>query len=116
MPPGPLTVARARQVLNATGAEFPWLSGPQPTQDASYAATAELLRRMIWHLQLAGYQSGLQRNPSGGISKDKLTIFIGGKWRAYDIFKAYGTPGEETKVIFFEVSPPDPVETAGIPD
>src|SRR5262249_24940815 len=59
VPPGPLTVGRARQVLDATGAEFPWLSGPQPTQDASYNATAELLRRMIWHLQLAGYQSGL---------------------------------------------------------
>ena len=29
---------------------------------------------MIWHLHLAGFQAGRQRNPSGAISIDKLTI------------------------------------------
>jgi len=54
------------------------------------AAAAELLRRAIWHLHLAGYQSGRQRNPSGAISNDKLTIAIDGAWRAYDIFMDMG--------------------------
>jgi hypothetical protein len=114
--PGPLSVARARQVLDATSAEFPWLSGPQPTPDASFNATAELLRRMIWHLQVAGYQAARQRNPSGGISKDKLTIFIDGQWHAYDVFIAVGTPGVPANINMLEVYPASPVADTGIPD
>jgi hypothetical protein len=114
--PGPMSVARARQVLDATSAEFPWLSGPQPTQDASFNATAELLRRMIWHLQVAGYQAARQRNPSGGISKDKLTIFIDGQWHAYDVFIAVGTPGVPANINMLEVYPASPVADTGIPD
>jgi hypothetical protein len=116
VPPGPLSVARARQVLDATAAEFPHLSGPQPTQDASFNATAELLRRMIWHLQVAGYQSARQRNPSGGISKDKLTIFIDGQWHAYDVFVAVGTPGVPANINMLEVYPASPVADTGISD
>ena len=32
---------------------------------------------MIWHLRLAGFQAGRQKNPSGAISDDKLTIICG---------------------------------------
>ena len=84
--PGPLTVERASQVVFATANEFPWLSAPYPSDSQAVAASEELLRRTIWHLQLAGFQSGRQRNPSGALSNDKLTIAINGTWRAYDIF------------------------------
>lgn len=114
--PGALTEDRAERVVDATGAEFPHLLRTFPTDAQARSAAEQLLLRTIWHLELAGFNAARQRNPSGAISNDKLTIFIGGKWRAYDIFRAYGTAGNETRVIFFEVSPPDPVEHAGIPD
>ena len=71
---------------------------------------------MIWHLQVAGYQSARQRNPSGGISKDKLTIFIDGQWHAYDVFVAVGTPGVPANINMLEVYPASPVADTGIPD
>ena len=114
--PGSLSRDRAELVVEATAREFPHLLAAFSTQSQARSAAQQLLLRTIWHLELAGFHAARQRNPSGAISNDKLTIFIGGKWRAYDIFKAYGTPGEETEVIFFEVSPPDPVEHPGIPD
>ena len=76
----------------------------------------ELLRRMIWHLQLAGYDAGRQRNPSGAISNDKLTVFINGSWHAYDCFRNLGTPGIPIDVIFLEVFPAGHVNDGGIPD
>jgi hypothetical protein len=113
---GPLTTTRAKQVVMATSDEFANLKAPRATEAQAVAAAAELLRRTIWHLQLAGFQSGRQRNPSGAISNDKLTIAIEGGWRAYDIFMDYGSPGVQTRVIFLEVFPANPVADAGIPD
>lgn len=78
VPPGPLTEARAEQVVYRTANEFQQL--------LTVAGADELLRRTIWHLHLAGFQAGRQRNPSGAISSDKLTIFINGGWHVYDIF------------------------------
>jgi hypothetical protein len=114
--PGALTEDRAERVVEATGEEFPHLLRAFSTEAQSRSAAEQLLLRTIWHLELAGFNAARQRNPSGTISNDKLTIHIGGRWRAYDIFRAYGTPGEETEVIFFEVSPPNPVDHPGIPD
>jgi len=116
VPPGPLTVDRAHQVLIATGNEFPNLMAPQPTENASIAATTELLRRMIWHLDLAGYQAARQRNPSGAISQDKLTIFIDGRWHAYDVFVGLGTPNRAVQIGMLEVTPANPTADPGIPD
>lgn len=113
---GPLTVARAYQVLLATGNEFPNLSGPKPTEDEGLVATGELLRRMIWHLQLAGYQAGRQRNPSGVVSPDKVTIFIDGQWHAYDVFGSVAKPNVPVQIIMLEVFPANPVADTGIPD
>lgn len=100
----------------ATSEEFAYLKAARATEAQAVAAAAELLRRTIWHLHLAGYQSGRQRNPSGALSNDKLTIAIDGAWRAYDIFMDYGSPGVEMRVIFLEVFPANAVTDSGIPD
>src|SRR5206468_7964135 len=65
--PGPLSEARARQVVFATAEEFPYLTAVFGSDDEAVAAADQLLLRTIWHLQLAGYQAGRQRNPSGAI-------------------------------------------------
>jgi len=113
---GPLTAARAEQVVNATGNEHAGLRAPRSSDSAAVAASEELLLRIIWHLQLAGYQAGRQKNPSGAVSNDKLTIFHDGGWHAYDVFFDYGRAGVETRVIFLEVFPANPQENSGIPD
>ena len=71
---------------------------------------------MIWHLQLAGFQAGRQRNPSGVLSNDKLTVFADGAWHAYDVFNDLGAPGVPMKVQFWEVTPPNYFADPGIPD
>jgi hypothetical protein len=116
VPPGPLTDTRAEQVVNATANEFAHLTGPRPTNDQAVQAAEELLLRIIWHLKLAGYDAGRQRNPSGAISNDKLTVFIDGGWRAYDVFYDYGRANQSMKVIFLEVFPASSVGYPGIPD
>ena len=107
---------RARQVVFATANEFPGLTAPRNTTDEGVAAAEQLLRRMIWHLQLAGFQAGRQRNPSGVLSNDKLTVFADGAWHAYDVFNDLGAPGVPMKVQFWEVTPPNYFADPGIPD
>ena len=114
--PGPLTVDRAQRVVDATAAEFPWLTSPRNTIDEKSSATEELLLRTIWHLKLAGYDSGRQRNPSGAVSSDKLTILLNGAWHAYDIYTDWDVPSRPTRVIFLEVFPPNSIAYPGIPD
>jgi hypothetical protein len=103
-------------VVLATGAEFPHLLGSFPTAQKAQAAAEQLLLRTIWHLERIGFNAARQRNPSGAISKDKLTIFIGGKWHAYDFIRAYGEANQPSSVMLLEVWPADPREQAGIPD
>ncbi len=114
--PGGLTFQRAENVVNATADEFQHLLSPRQTEADGVAAAHDLLRRMIWHLQLAGYQAGRQRNPSGALSNDKLTIHINGSWHAFDVFRSVGTPGEWTDVIFLEVFPAGHLADGGIAD
>lgn len=116
MGPGPLSAARARQVVFATADEFPSLTAPRGTEGEARAAAEELLLRTIWHLQLAGFQAARQRNPSGAISGDKLTVFADGAWRVYDIFGDVGAPGVPMRIQFAETSPANPVADGGIPD
>lgn len=115
VPPGPLTVDRAQQVVFATAAEFPNLMAVFATDAEAEGAAEQLLLRTIWHLHLAGYQAARQRNPSGAISKDKLTILINGAWQAYDIFRL-GSARVATQVQFLLTSPANPVADPGIPD
>jgi len=114
--PGGLSMTRAEQVVNATAAEFAGLTTARGSEAEAQAAATELLRRVIWHLRHAGFEAARQKNPSGAISGDKLTIFADGAWHAVDIFFDYGTPGIAVTVIFWEVVPPNPVADDGIPD
>ena len=113
--PGPLTADRARLVVFATAGEFPHLTQVFGTDQEALAAASELLERTIWHLQLAGFAAGRQRNPSGAISEDKVTITIDGSWHVYDIF-SLGFAGRATIVQFIELTGPDHVDDAGLPD
>jgi hypothetical protein len=114
--PGPLTPARAEQVIHATGREFPHLTAPPPSESEGVARAEELLLRTIWHLKLAGFDAARQRNPSGAISNDKLNIFLDGRWRAFDIFLDLGRPGVPITTIFYEVFPASPLAYPGISD
>lgn len=114
--PGPQAPWRAEQVVRATADEFAHLLAPRGTDAEAVAQSEELLRRMIWHLQHAGFQAGRQRNPSGAISNDKVTVFADNAWRAFDVFYDYGVANQPTQVIFYEVFPPSPIADGGIAD
>jgi hypothetical protein len=109
-----LDATRAERIVYAAADEFPCLLAVFPTEDAAITAAEQLLRRMIWHLRAAGFQANRQRNPSGLISNDKLTINIGG-WHVYDVM-SLGYAGVAGRVTFNEVPLPDPVPDTGIPD
>jgi hypothetical protein len=113
---GPLDAAQAERVVYATGNEFAHLTTPRGSSDEAIGAAEELLLRMIWHLQLAGFDAARQRNPSGAISNDKLNVLIEGQWRAFDVFMDYGQPHQTTRVIFYEVFPSNPLAYPGVPD
>jgi hypothetical protein len=108
-------VSCAERVVYATSDEYPWLTDTFSSDDQASAASTELLLRTIWHLQLAGFQAGRQRNPSGLISGDKLTILIGGSWHAYDTM-SLGYAGRATTVQFLEIGSPNYVPDSGIAD
>ncbi len=116
VPAGPLDAAQADRVVQATGREFAHLTAPRGSSDEAVGAAEELLLRMIWHLQVAGFDAARQRNPSGAISNDKLNVLIGGQWRAFDVFMDYGQPHQQTQVIFYEVFPSNPLPYPGVPD
>lgn len=113
---GPSTESRAYQVVTNTAAEFPYNTAPHHDVGLKTALAEELLLRTIWHLHLAGYQAGRQRNPSGAISIDKLTVLINGSWMAYDIYTNFDVPGVPLGVIWWPVTPPNHVPEGGIPD
>jgi len=113
--PGPSTEDRARQVVFGTAAEFSYLTRVFGSEGEAVAAASELLDRTIWHLQLAGFQAGRQRNPSGLVSEDKVTIFVSGSWHVYDIF-SLGFAGRATTVQFVEITGANPVPTSGRAD
>jgi hypothetical protein len=119
---GLLNSIRAGQIVCGTGNEWITLRNPVPNTgdlnaDSSVrqANQEQLLRRMIWHLQLAGFSAGRQQNPSGVISKDKLTVTVDGVLRAYDIFQGVD-PYTQIPQHMVEVTPAHAVADAGIPD
>jgi len=113
--PGPLSEARAKEVVLGTAKEFPQLTRVFGSEGEAVGAADQLLRRTLWHLQLAGYQANGQKNPSGAISSDKLTIFINGGWHVYDVY-SLGVAGRATTVQFIEVPLPNPYARSLIPD
>lgn len=115
IPPGPLTRDGGWAVIKNTFDEFPRLHAVFSSTTEAELAAEQLLLHTIWHLQLYGFQAGRQRNPSGAISKDKLTLFIDGAWHSYDVY-SLGVAGRATTVQMLEVWPPNHVPDPGIPD
>jgi hypothetical protein len=113
--PGELSELRAKQVIVGTYDEFPHLSAVMRSESDAVAAAEELLLRTLWHLKIAGFQAGRQRNPSNALSSDKVTILINGGWHAYDIY-SLGVAGRATTVHVLEVWPASHVPHGGIPD
>lgn len=83
---GLLTALRAGQIAGGTFNEFAALRNPTATVEERLTNAEEMIRRMIWHLQKAGFEAGRQKNPSGRISKDKLAVTVDGVSIAYDLF------------------------------
>jgi hypothetical protein len=107
---------KAGLIVCGTAQEFPALTVVTVDEPTRLANASTLLGRMIWHLQLAGASAGRQRNPSGAISPDKLTVNIAGVWRAFDVFlgvEAFTVPLQTTMQ---EVFPANYVADGGIPD
>jgi len=113
---GPLTESRAQMVVNNTAAEFPYNTAPHYDRELKAALTEQLLLRTIWHLHLAGFEAGRQRNPSGAISSDKITILLNGAWMAVDIYTNWDVAGVPLSVIWWPVGGPNHVPEGGIPD
>lgn len=111
----PLDAYDAGLIIGGTANEYPLLLAPTidlPTREAN---NEELLRRMIWHLNQAGFTAGRQRNPSSAISKDKLTVGIGGDTVALDVFQGVDFT-DAVPVQASVVCPADYVADGGIPD
>jgi len=110
------TAEYAESIVFATAGRYPLLVA----QGTNLAAMEELLRRMIWSLQQAGIQSGRQQNPSGAISKDKLTIFVDGAFHAFDVLSDSKVTDDDAApsldVHFHEVTPVHYVADTGIAD
>ena len=112
---GPLTEDRARLVTTGTYNEFPNLHAVFGSEGEAVGAADQLLRRTIWHLQLAGFEAARQKNPSGAISSDKMCVKIGGVWRVFDIY-SLGVAGRATTVHWLEINGANPQNMPVIPD
>lgn len=97
------TAECGQQIVVTTYNEFPTLANDGMNGDAM----EELLRRMLWHMNLNGIQATRQKNPSGRISTDKMAAFIDGQWRVYDVLSDRDTPGP-FRVGFDEVPGANP--------
>jgi hypothetical protein len=113
--PGPQTEDRARTATTGTYNEFPSLHAVFGSEGEAVGAADQLLRRTIWHLQLAGFEAARQKNPSGAISSDKMCVKIGGVWRVFDIY-SLGVAGRATTVHWLEISGANPQNLPVIPD
>lgn len=82
-----LTLATFGKIVGGTATEFPALTVATVDQPTREANALQLLERIIWHLNQAGFVAGRQQNPSGVISQDKLTVQVSGTWWAYDVFR-----------------------------
>ena len=104
-----MTPDRAEAIVRETAARYPGLMD----HGDSEAALEELLLRMIWSLNREGL-AGRQRNPSGAISHDKLTVYLGTAFRAYDVLSTRTTGPMD--VHFDEVGSPNYVADPGLAD
>lgn len=108
------------QIVGGVGNEFPSLLAPAANQPARDANLAELLGRVIWHLQLNGFTAGKQQNPSGAISGDKFCAINqdNGITLVYDIFPgaAQDAFNNQFNLQMFQTWPAVLVPDGGVPD
>lgn len=111
----PQTAFEFGRIIGGVANEYPLLLAPCGDLPSREAQNEELLLRMIWHLNEAGFTAGRQKNPSGAISKDKMTVNIGGEAIAYDVFQGVDF-SESVPVRAGRVCPADYQPDAGTPD
>lgn len=125
VPPGsPLTPITAGMIVCGTGREIgagwsgPALRAPTATLAQRLTNAEELLRRMIWHLNTAGFLAGRQNNSATTVrfSNDKLTVQIDGVFRAYDTMGAYDDFTSTIQTRMAQVFPARYIADAGIAD
>jgi hypothetical protein len=119
VPPGsPLTAVTAGMIVCGTGREYSALKAVTVDLPTRLTNAEELLRRMIWHLNLAGFTAGRQNNSSTGVrfSNDKLTVSIDGVFRAYDTMGAYDDFTTPIQTRMGQVFPARYVADAGVTD
>lgn len=117
-PASPLTAITAGMIVCGTGREYAALKAVTVDLPTRLANAEELLRRMIWHLNLAGFTAGRQNNSATGVrfSNDKLTVSIDGAFRAYDTMGAYDDFTRPIETRMGQVFPARYVADAGIAD
>lgn len=121
-PSAPRTLYTVGQIVGGTANEWVTLLAPAASGADRNANLAQLLGRIIWHLQRAGFTAGKNRNPSGATGIDNFTVQVDGFTRGYDIYPYtnFGppiTPGTfytETGRVF--MLPLLPLETTYLPD
>lgn len=112
----PLSAFEMGKIIGGVANEHPLLLAPTVDLPTREAFAEEMLERMIWHLQLAGFTAGRQRNPSSLISKDKLTAETDGEIKAYDIFIGLSEFTVAMGVTAGRVCPADYQASSGTPD
>ena len=112
---GLLTAVRAGQIACGTCNEFSALRNPVADAVTREANIVELGRRIIWHLQQAGFTSGQQRNPSGAISSARVCVVVDDVLRVYKFVRGVNFD-QALPTQWNEDSPPVLVSDAGIPD
>ena len=111
----PRNMVTAGMIICGTAAEWATLMDPVADQATLDAEAEHMIWRMIWHLNTQGFTAGRQRNPSGLISKDKVTVQIYGAYRAYDVL-ALNPPSDFMTSHCIQVFPADYVADGGIAD
>lgn len=117
-PGSPLTAVTAGMIVCGTGREYAALKAVTADLATRQTNAEELLRRMVWHLQQAGFTAGRQNNSATGvrISNDKLTVEIDGAFRAYDVMGAYDDFTTPISTRMGQVFPARYIADAGVPD
>lgn len=110
------TAREAGKIICGVGVEFSTLLAIAADQDTRTANAIELVERMIWHLQQAGFTAGRQKNPSGLISTNKLAVICDGIPRAYDVLTNASNYTVAMTTSMQEVGSPNLQATSGTAD
>ena len=113
---GLLNPVRAGQIVCGTGNEFSALKNPTASLATRQANATELLVRMVWHLQNAGFLAGRQRTPANTIAPDQLAVEVDGIVRAYQVFVAVDDFTTPLQTTMSETTPASLISDGGLPD